>query len=108
MLLEAPEAHRFALTGVLVVGLTVTGVLATGAFAVQVWVQRKMPAQQVALIFALEPAYAAWLSWYFLGEQLDTQGWIGSGLILAAVVLGAARTTERDVVVGPIPGPSAV
>jgi drug/metabolite transporter (DMT)-like permease len=53
------------------------------------WVQRIVSAQQVALIFASEPAYAAWLSWYFLGETLDSQGWVGSGLILLAVVVGA-------------------
>jgi drug/metabolite transporter (DMT)-like permease len=55
-----------------------------------------VPAQQVALIFASEPAYAAWLSWYFLGETLDTQGWIGSGLILVAVVVGAYGSGPRS------------
>lgn len=82
-----PEA--FAPTTVLLIGLGVTGVLATGAFAVQMWVQQLVPAQQVALIFASEPVYAAWLSWYFLGETLDLQGWIGSVLILVAVLTGA-------------------
>jgi len=106
MLLEAPEAHRFAATTVLIVGLAVTGVLATGAFAVQVWVQRRLPAQQVALIFSLEPAYAAWLSWYFLGEQLNAQGWAGSGLILAAVILGATGMARHDVTVTSVPGPN--
>jgi drug/metabolite transporter (DMT)-like permease len=53
------------------------------------WVQQLVPAQQVALIFASEPVYAAWLSWYFLGETLDLQGWIGSALILVAVLTGA-------------------
>ncbi|MBK5283645.1 MAG: EamA family transporter, partial [Nitrospiraceae bacterium] len=48
-----------------------------------------VPAQQVALIFASEPAYAAGLAWYFLGETLDLQGWVGSGLILLAVLVGA-------------------
>jgi drug/metabolite transporter (DMT)-like permease len=71
------------------IGLGVTGVLATLAFAVQMWAQQHIPAQQVALLFASEPAYAAWLSWYFLGETLDLQGWIGSALILLAVVIGA-------------------
>jgi drug/metabolite transporter (DMT)-like permease len=89
MLIEQAPAQAFAPTALLLVGLGVTGGLATGAFAVQMWVQRIVPAQQVALIFASEPAYAAWLSWYFLGETLDSQGWVGSGLILLAVVVGA-------------------
>jgi drug/metabolite transporter (DMT)-like permease len=86
---EQAPASAFAPTAVLLIGLLVTGALATGAFAVQMWVQQVVPAQQVALVFASEPAYAAWLSWYFLGETLDLQGWIGSALILSAVIIGA-------------------
>jgi len=89
LLVEQAPAHAFAPTALLLVGLGVTGGLATGAFAIQMWVQRIVPAQQVALIFSSEPAYAAGLSWYFLGETLDTQGWIGGGLILLAVLVGA-------------------
>ena len=85
---EAPDG-AFAPTAVLLIGLGITGGFATGAFAVQMWVQQLVPAQQVALVFASEPAYAAWLSWYFLGETLDWQGWIGSALILLAVIIGA-------------------
>jgi drug/metabolite transporter (DMT)-like permease len=86
---EESPSTAFSPTAVLLVGLGVTGVLATLAFAVQMWAQQLVPAQQVALLFASEPAYAAWLSWYFLGETLDVQGWIGSALILLAVVIGA-------------------
>ncbi len=89
MILEHAPAESFAPTAVLIVGLGITGVLATGAFAVQMWAQRLIPAQQVALVFASEPVYAAWLAWYFLGESLDLQGWLGSGLIVAAVIIGA-------------------
>lgn len=86
---EDAPANAFSPTPVLLTGLVVTGVLATLAFAVQMWAQQLVPAQQVALLFASEPAYAAWLSWYFLGETLDVQGWIGSALILLAVIIGA-------------------
>ena len=96
MLIEQAPVQAFAPTALLLVGLGVTGGLATGAFAIQMWVQRIVPAQQVALIFASEPAYAAWLSWYFLGETLDTQGWVGSGLILLAVVVGAYGSGPRS------------
>jgi drug/metabolite transporter (DMT)-like permease len=89
LLIEQAPVQAFAPTALLLIGLGVTGGLATGAFAVQMWVQRIVPAQQVALIFASEPAYAAGLSWYFLGETLDLQGWVGSGLILLAVLVGA-------------------
>jgi drug/metabolite transporter (DMT)-like permease len=91
---EAP-ASAFSPTGVLLVGLAITGGLATGAFAVQMWAQQTVPAHQVALVFASEPVYAAWLSWYFLGETLDFQGWVGSALILLAVVIGAFESQTQ-------------
>ena len=94
---EQAPAQAFAPSAALVVGLTVTGVFATGAFAVQMWAQQLIPAQQVALIFAAEPAYAAWLSWYFLDETMDVEGWIGSGLILTAVLIGAFVTPAEEV-----------
>ena len=94
---EQAPAQAFAPSAALVVGLTVTGVFATGAFAVQMWAQQLIPAQQVALIFAAEPAYAAWLSWYFLDETVDVEGWIGSGLILTAVLIGAFVTPAEEV-----------
>jgi len=96
MVVEAAPVESFAPTAVLLVGLAITGGLATGAFAVQMWAQRLIPAQQVALVFASEPVYAAWLSWYFLGESLDLQGWIGSGLIVVAVVIGALATESHE------------
>ena len=97
---EQPSAHAFVPSAVVLIGLGVTGGLATGAFAVQMWAQQLIPAQQVALIFASEPAYAAWLSWYFLGETMDLQGWIGSGLILTAVLIGASASEPKQPVAG--------
>ncbi|HEY6084969.1 MAG TPA: DMT family transporter [Nitrospira sp.] len=98
MMWEQAPAGAFTPSAVLLIGLGVTGGLATGAFAVQMWAQQVVPAQQVALVFASEPAYAAWLSWYFLGETMDVQGWIGSGLILAAVMIGAFATGPQPAV----------
>lgn len=98
MLWEQAPTGAFAPTALLVIGLVVTGGLATGAFAVQMWVQQVLPAQQVALVFATEPAFAAWLSWYFLGETLNLQGWTGSGLIFLAVIIGAFSSPVPDTV----------
>jgi len=96
LLVEQAPAEAFAPTSMLLIGLGITGGLATGAFAVQMWVQRILPAQQVALIFASEPAYAAWLAWYFLGETLDLQGWAGSAFILVAVVVGSWESDSQS------------
>jgi drug/metabolite transporter (DMT)-like permease len=76
--------------------LIVTGALATGvAFLVQVWAQRHVPAQRVALIFALEPALSAWMSWVALGERLDALAWTGSALILAGVLVGTTAAAPH-------------
>lgn len=106
MWLESPQEGAFAPTALLAMGLTITGVCATGAFAVQVWAQRLVPAQRVALIFSLEPAYAAWLAWYFLGEQMNARGLLGSAIILVAVVIGAIAP-EVEKATEPVESPAA-
>lgn len=88
MLWERPGADAFALTPLLLSALLVNGVFATGAFAIQVWAQKRLPAPRVALIFSLEPLFAAWLAWLFLDEQLSGRGWVGSMLIVGAVLWG--------------------
>jgi drug/metabolite transporter (DMT)-like permease len=94
--MEGFRPGAIAFTPTLVWALAITGVGATAlAFFVQVWAQRHVPAQRVALIFALEPALAAWLSWLVLGEQLDAAGWAGSGLVTAGVLIGATASTPR-------------
>lgn len=95
-LVEGFRLESIAFTPVLLWALVITGVGATAlAFFVQVWAQRHVPAQRVALIFAFEPALAAWLSWLVLGEQLGVAGWAGSGLITAGVLIGATASTPR-------------
>lgn len=95
-LLEGYRPWSVTVTPTLAWALLITGVLATAlAFFVQVWAQQHLPAQRVALIFALEPALAAWLSWLALGEQLDAAGWAGSGLITAGVLIGTTASAPR-------------
>jgi len=96
LLLEGTPPAGFALSSNVIGALAITGILATGlAFFIQVWAQRRVPAHRVALIFALEPALAAWMSWLVLGERLDVMGWAGSALILAGVLIGTTATTAR-------------
>ena len=82
---KQPTATMFAPTQVLVVGLVVTGVWRPARLGCRCGHSNCRPAQQVALLFAAEPAIAAWLAWYFLGENLDAQGWFGSVMIPWAV-----------------------
>ena len=66
------------------------GVLATGlAIGVQAYVQPKIRPTHVALLFALQPLFAALAGWIFLDDRLGAPQWIGGGLIVAAVVVAA-------------------
>ena len=86
--LPLAPARSFHLTSRLVVAILVTAVLATGvAFSVQNWAQQYTPAAHTALIFALEPVFAALSSRLVMGEHFGGRALAGSGLILAGMVV---------------------
>jgi len=80
----------------------VTAVMATGfAFSVQNWAQRYTPPAHTALIFALEPVFAAITSRLVLGERVGAKGVLGSLLILAGMVVSeVAGGTEPSPIEG--------
>ncbi len=72
----------------LVLAFLVTSVLATGfAFSVQNWAQQYTPPAHTALIFALEPVFAALASRVVIGERLGGKVLLGSALILGGMVV---------------------
>jgi drug/metabolite transporter (DMT)-like permease len=63
------------------------GVAATAATTwLQTVAQRVVPAPQAAVIFTLEPVFAAFLGFIILGERLAFRGFIGASLIILAAV----------------------
>ena len=94
--IEGPALASIDPTASLLTALFICGVLATGALALQIWGQKYIPAQQVALIFILEPVFAGIMSWFFLNEQLGPGGWMGCSLILLAVCLGSLPTQFQE------------
>jgi drug/metabolite transporter (DMT)-like permease len=63
------------------------GVVATAlVFALQLRLQRHTSATHTALIFALEPVFAALFSWLWTGEALTAAVLLGGGLMLLGVV----------------------
>lgn len=75
-------------TGRLLAALVVTAVFATGvAFSVQNWAQQYTPAAHTALIFALEPVFAALSSRAVMGERLGGKVLLGCALILGGMVV---------------------
>jgi drug/metabolite transporter (DMT)-like permease len=63
-------------------GLVVT----VGAFLPWVWAARRLPATRTALLFLLEPVFAA-LAGYASGERLGGASLAGAALILAAAAM---------------------
>ena len=81
-------AQRWNFSARLAVAILVTALLATGvAFSVQNWAQQYTPPAHTALIFALEPVFAAISSWLVVGEHFHGRTLAGAGLILAGMVV---------------------
>ena len=79
---------RFHWTPRLAFATVVTALLATAfAFSIQVWAQQYTPPAHTALIFTLEPVFAALTSRIVTGEHLGGQALMGSILILAGMVI---------------------
>lgn len=79
---------RLVWTVGLILALLVTATLATGfAFAVQNWAQQFTPPAHTALIFALEPVFAALTSRLVMGEKFGGKVLLGAALILTGMVV---------------------
>lgn len=81
-------AQKWHFSARLAVAIMVTALLATGvAFSVQNWAQQYTPPAHTALLFALEPVFAAISSWLVVGEHFQGRTLAGAGLILAGMVV---------------------
>jgi drug/metabolite transporter (DMT)-like permease len=104
MLLSVAVAERHAFlhpTPALMAALAYTALPGTVAcFIIQAWAQRYTPPTHAALIFALEPVFAALLSYVAIGERLGLRGVLGAALILAGVLaselLGHVQKPEQE------------
>lgn len=68
--------------------LAVTSLLATaGAFAVQTWSQKHLPATMTAMVLTMEPVFALAVSIVFLGERLSVRSGLGAALILIGIAV---------------------
>jgi len=72
--------------------LFITGVLATAfGFYVQNRAQQFTTANRTALIFSLEPLFAALFSYLLLGQTLSPKEWFGGGLVIAGILISEIR-----------------
>jgi drug/metabolite transporter (DMT)-like permease len=73
--------------------LLVTGLLASAfGFLVQSWAQRRMSAVRTAVVFALEPVFAAVFGVTLAGDRLGWLGWSGCAVIMAGIALAEPAT----------------
>lgn len=72
------------------------GVVASaGMLFLQAVGQRRVSAEKAAVIYAMEPVFAALFAWLWLHETLGTRGLIGGALVVLAVILGEWRFARK-------------
>lgn len=69
-------------------GLLYLGAIASAAtFFLQALAQSHVSAAQAAIIFAMEPVFAAAFGWWYINEQMTALALLGGVLVIAAVIL---------------------
>ena len=66
------------------------------SFSVQTWAQTRMTATHAAIIFALEPVWAAILAAIILSERLGARGLAGGALVIAGIVVSEIRISRAE------------
>jgi len=73
----------------LISALLVTGIAATFiAILIMIWAQQILNPGETAIIFSLEPVFAALFAMVFAAEFLGMWGYLGGGLVVLAVAFG--------------------
>jgi drug/metabolite transporter (DMT)-like permease len=68
--------------------LLVTGIFASAlGFLAQTWAQRRTSATRTALVFSLEPVWAALFGITIAGDRLGTAAWAGCAVIMAGILV---------------------
>lgn len=64
------------------------GAFCTAAIiSLQTWGQRHSTANEAAVIYAFEPGAAAFFAYFWLGEVMTWQSWIGAGLLISGMIV---------------------
>lgn len=101
MLLDALGTDRLQTLGQrlnteIFLGLLYLGLIATAAMLfVQAIAQRHVSADKAAVIYAMEPVFAALFAWMWLAETLTLKAAVGGGIVVLAVVLSEWKTSAE-------------
>ena len=86
------QAPRFDGSRELFTAIAITAVLATAvAFSVQVWAQRFTSPSHAAILFSLEPVFAALTSYVVVRERLGKRALAGAALVLLGILIAELK-----------------
>ena len=72
------------------------GVVATAAIiSLQTWGQSHATANEAAVIYAFEPAAAAFFAFFWLGETMTGRGWLGAILLISGMIVSQWNSEQR-------------
>jgi len=98
------EPLRLDWNAPLVAAVLITAVLATAvAFSVQVWSQQYTTPTHTAILFSLEPVFAAITSYIVVHERLGRRALLGAGLILLGILLAELKGPTQAAAESPGP-----
>ncbi len=81
-----------SLPGPSLAALVYLGVIASVlVVTLQAWGQQRVDAMRSAIVFGLEPVFAAFTAWLLIGETLGLSGLAGAALIVAALVVSQVQ-----------------
>ncbi|MEX2542482.1 MAG: DMT family transporter [Trueperaceae bacterium] len=80
---QLPEVPAETFAAIAYLALFATALVAV----LQTMAQRAVPAPLAALIFLLEPVFAATFAFFLLGERLGALGWLGGALVILAMLI---------------------
>lgn len=57
------------------------------AYLGQTWAQARTSPTRTAIILSMEPVFAAFFAWFWIGEKMGLWGWIGASCILTGILV---------------------
>ncbi len=66
----------------------------------QAWGQQRVDAMRSAIVFGLEPVFAALTAWALIGERLGWAGVGGAALIVAALIVSQLQPPRAPLAAG--------
>ncbi len=91
------EEFVFPTGGYVWLTIIVCGIFASAlAFFVQAWAQKQISPVRTSVVLIMEPVFSVVFGFILLGETLSWRGWLGCGLMLAAMLITELKPERRN------------